>query len=173
MGGGFSGSKGIDVGIYATHINRALQEFFPEDEKWTVIAEPGRYYSAAAYTSVIPVHGKKVFRNEENPAQIEKVFYYFNDGIYGTFYSAKYRKMPVKPVIWKKREECGPERRTFLYGPSCDGIDCFAEDIMLPELDISDFIIFENQGAYSRVHSCRFNGFCIPKPIIFIRESVW
>ncbi|XP_053698283.1 ornithine decarboxylase 1-like [Sabethes cyaneus] len=173
LGGGFNGNKSTDIGSYAVHINRALDEFFPEDQKWFVIAEPGRFYCAAAHTAVIPVHGKRVFRNLNNPSQVEKIFYYFNDGMYGTFYSAKYRNMPVKPIVWKNRADCGPEYSTFLYGPTCDGSDCFAQNILLPELQISDFLVFENQGAYSKVNACRFNGFCFPKSVVFVRRSIW
>ncbi|XP_058812550.1 ornithine decarboxylase 1-like [Topomyia yanbarensis] len=173
LGGGFPGDKDVNFQIYAVHINRALEEFFPDGQGWTVIAEPGRYYCAAALTSVIPVHGKRVFRSADSSARIEKVFYYFNDGIYGTFYSAKYRNQPVKPIIWKKRNDCGPMHKTFLFGPTCDGNDVFAADISLPELNVSDYVVFESQGAYSRVHSCRFNGFCLPKSIVFVRKSVW
>ncbi|XP_058812549.1 ornithine decarboxylase 1-like [Topomyia yanbarensis] len=174
LGGGFHGDKDSNnVPIYAAHINRALEEFFPDEQRWTIIAEPGRYYTAACMCSVIPVHGKRVFRSADNPALIEKVYYYFNDGIYGTFYSAKYHDQPVKPIIWKKRSDCGPEYNTFFYGPTCDGNDVFAADISLPELNISDYVVFENLGAYTKVYSCRFNGFCLPRSIVFIRKSVW
>ncbi|XP_058467191.1 ornithine decarboxylase 1-like [Malaya genurostris] len=173
IGGGFHGNKDVNIQFYAVHINRALDEFFPEDQRWTIISEPGRYYSSAPVTSVIPVHGKRVFRSAENLNQIEKVFYYFNDGIYGTFYSAKYRNIPVEPIIWKKRSECGPVLRTFFFGPTCDGNDVFASNIPLPELNLSDYVVFENQGAYTRVHACRFNGFCFPKPVVFISKSGW
>ncbi|XP_062549881.1 ornithine decarboxylase 1-like [Armigeres subalbatus] len=173
LGGGISGDKHVALEPYAEQINKGLDEFFPEELGYTIIAEPGRYYSAAAITAVVPIHGKRVIRNENDPQQIENVFYYFNDGVYGTFYSAKYRGKAVKPIVWKPHSECGPERQTTLYGPTCDGIDFFAKDIRMAELDVSDFVVFENQGAYSRVHSCRFNGFCPPRPVIFIRKSVW
>ncbi|KAL1401373.1 hypothetical protein pipiens_006652 [Culex pipiens pipiens] len=171
LGGGFSGDKDVSIEKYSVHINKALDEFYPDDKGLTIIAEPGRYYSAAAVTSVIPVHGKRVFRDATDQNKIDKVFYYFNDGIYGTFISAKYRNQPVNPIIWKERGDCGPAYSTTLFGPTCNGSDFFASDIQLPELDISDFVVFENQGAYARVHSCRFNGFCLPRGVIFIRRS--
>ncbi|KXJ81862.1 hypothetical protein RP20_CCG017282 [Aedes albopictus] len=173
LGGGFSGDKDVSIERYAEQINRGLDEFFPEGLGYTIVAEPGRYYSAAAVTAVVPIHGKRMIRNKENPKEIENVFYFFNDGIYGTFYSAKYRGKGVKPIVWKPQSECGAVRKTTLYGPTCDGIDFFAKDIDMPELGVSDFLVFENQGAYSRVHSCRFNGFCPPKPVTFVRKSVW
>ncbi|EAT32775.1 AAEL014995-PA [Aedes aegypti] len=173
LGGGFSGDKDVSIEQYAEQINKGLDEFFPAELGYTIVAEPGRYYSAAAVTAVVPIHGKRFIRSKDNPNDIEKVFYYFNDGIYGTFYSAKYRGKAVKPIVWKQPSECGPTRKTTLYGPTCDGIDFFAKDIEIPELNVADFVVFENQGAYSRVHACRFNGFSPPKPVIFVRQSVW
>ncbi|XP_055585128.1 ornithine decarboxylase 1-like [Uranotaenia lowii] len=173
LGGGFSGAKGQGLNQYAVHINRALEEFFPEEPGLLIIAEPGRFYSASVVTSVIPVHGKRVIRNSQDQNIIDNIFYFFNDGIYSTFYSAKYRGIKVNPIVWKSASDCGPIRKCTLFGPTCDGNDYFAKDIQLPELELSDFVVFENQGAYARVHSCRFNGFCLPKSVVFVRNSIW
>lgn len=173
LGGGFMGDKDWSIAPYAEHINRALKEFYPIEEEIYVFAEPGRFYCAAAVTTVIPVHGKRVFWNEEDPLKIDHIFYYFNDGMYGTFYSAKYRNIAVDPIVWKSEDVGGPTFKTSLLGPTCDGSDIFAKEINLPELQISDFVVFENQGAYARVNSCRFNGFCFPKVVNFMRKSTW
>ncbi|XP_055585129.1 ornithine decarboxylase 1-like [Uranotaenia lowii] len=173
LGGGYLGDKGESLAEHAVHINKALDEFFPEKPGLQVIAEPGRYYCASVVTSVVPIHGKRVFHNSKNRDQVDHIFYYLNDGIYGSFYSAKYEGQKVLPIVWKSTDECGPIRRTTLFGPTCDGNDFFAQGIELPELQVSDFLVFENQGAYSHVTACRFNGFNLPKSVVFIRRSVW
>ncbi|XP_038106318.1 ornithine decarboxylase 1-like [Culex quinquefasciatus] len=171
IGGGFLGDKQTSIKTYAGHINRALAEFFPEDI--TIIAEPGRYYCAAAVTLIVAVHGKRLHRNEENPKKIDKISYYFNDGIFGSFYNAKYRNQTLDPKIWKCDNPNEPKYPTTLFGPTCDPDDCFAKGIVLPELEISDFVVFENQGAYTSSQACRFNGFCLPKAVVFVRRSYW
>jgi ornithine decarboxylase len=52
IGGGFPGNTGTEdyfVEI-ATAVNAALEEHFPNDGTIRIIAEPGRYYVASAYS---------------------------------------------------------------------------------------------------------------------------
>uniref|UniRef100_A0A2M4CWA0 ornithine decarboxylase n=1 Tax=Anopheles darlingi TaxID=43151 RepID=A0A2M4CWA0_ANODA len=168
LGGGFIGDKDDNIERYAKHINRALEEFFP-DPSLEVFAEPGRYLCDAAVTTVCTVQGKRYIRTD---GQINTVGYYLNDGIYGTFYSAKYRGMVPNVLVWKAKDRCGPKRKSKLFGPTCDGNDHFMDNVMLPELEIGDILVFETQGAYSAVHSCRFNGFLLPKMICYSRDSL-
>ncbi|XP_053674027.1 ornithine decarboxylase-like [Anopheles nili] len=168
IGGGFVGDRNDSIARYAEMINRGLEEFFP-DSSMEVFAEPGRYLCAAAVTNIASVQGKRYIR--EGTA-IRSVAYYLNDGIYGTFYSAKYRGMALKIVVWKSPDRCGPERDSTLFGPTCDGNDYFAVGLQLPELDIGDSLVFDTEGAYSSVNSCRFNGFHLPKVVPYMRQSV-
>jgi ornithine decarboxylase len=52
IGGGFPGNTGTEdyFSEIATAVNKALEEHFPEDGNIRIIAEPGRYYVASAYT---------------------------------------------------------------------------------------------------------------------------
>jgi ornithine decarboxylase len=52
LGGGFPGNTGTEdyFAEIATAVNRALEEYFPDDGSIRIIAEPGRYYVASAYT---------------------------------------------------------------------------------------------------------------------------
>lgn len=169
LGGGFAG----DIERYAVHINAALDEFFAIDEEYTVIAEPGRYYCAATTINVVSIHGKKVLYNAEVPTQIEHIYYYLNDGLSGTFYGVRSDNDPVNPIAWKEINNSQPRYKTTFFGPTCDNGDRFGTGIELPELDISDRLVFPNHGAYTRVYATTFNGFCLPKTVIFIRQSSW
>jgi ornithine decarboxylase len=53
----------------------------------------------------------------------------------------------------------GPLFPTTLWGPTCDSIDKITDATVLPELDIGDWLVFENMGAYTIAGSCTFNGF--------------
>jgi len=52
IGGGFPGNTGTEdyFSEIAQAVNKALDEHFPEDGNIRIIAEPGRYYVASAYT---------------------------------------------------------------------------------------------------------------------------
>ena len=53
----------------------------------------------------------------------------------------------------------GPLFPTTLWGPTCDSIDKITDVAVLPELDVGDWLVFENMGAYTIAGSCQFNGF--------------
>ena len=60
IGGGFPGNTGTEnyFAQISTAVNRALDEYFPINENFKIIAEPGRYYVASAYslaTNVIAI----------------------------------------------------------------------------------------------------------------------
>jgi ornithine decarboxylase len=52
IGGGFPGNTGTEdyFSEIATAVNKTLDEHFPDDGNIRIIAEPGRYYVASAYT---------------------------------------------------------------------------------------------------------------------------
>jgi len=55
---------------------------------------------------------------------------------------------------------------TAVFGPTCDGLDtiCTLESTKLPRCEVNDWLIFENQGAYTHTASFVFNGYThIPK----------
>lgn len=55
---------------------------FPDD-KVNIIAEPGRYFVASAYTLICKIHAKREARLP-NGKLLTKM-YYLNDGVYGSF----------------------------------------------------------------------------------------
>lgn len=70
-------------------VNYALDEFFPLSEGVQVIAEPGRFYVAAAYTLAANVHSKRITQAH--------TMYYINDGVYGSFNCVLYDHAVVSP----------------------------------------------------------------------------
>lgn len=47
-------------------INPALDKYFPADSGVRIIAEPGRYYVASAYTLAVNIIAKKVIMKEQS-----------------------------------------------------------------------------------------------------------
>lgn len=63
-------------------VNKAVQKHFA-DESIEIIAEPGRYFVAAAYTLICKIHAKREVRSESG--KLDTVMYFLNDGVYGSF----------------------------------------------------------------------------------------
>ncbi|KAM8977369.1 ornithine decarboxylase-like [Pelodytes ibericus] len=78
-------------------------------------------------------------------------------------------------IIAKKTDidPAQPLHPSTLWGPSCADIDVLVNDIDLPELNIGDWIMFQNIGAYSISIHTKFNGFsCLPVYYVLSRD-VW
>jgi ornithine decarboxylase len=52
-----------------------------------------------------------------------------------------------------------PEYNCFIWGPTCDSIDCVIKNGSLPELFLGDWLYFEDMGAYTISAATKFNGF--------------
>jgi len=50
---------------------------------------------------------------------------------------------------------------TAVFGPTCDGLDqmCTLESTTLPRCEVGDWLLWENQGAYTHTASFVFNGY--------------
>lgn len=97
----------------------------------------------------------------------QQVDYWISDGIYGSLNGIIYDHTVPQPLPMHTVEPGRLERKAFpttLFGPTCDGADVIVKDYLLPELDMGDWIIFKNMGAYSVAGACDFNGFRVSKP---------
>nr|QXT59673.1 ornithine decarboxylase 1 [Nephotettix cincticeps] len=159
IGGGYPGNRGSSIDKIAEVVNSALDDYFPETLGVQVIAEPGRFYVASAYTLATLVHSKR------------ETMYYINDGVYGSFNCILYDHAIVKPIPLENKE--GKPVVSSVWGPTCDGLDQVVESVLLPPLDIGDWLIFEDMGAYTLPVASTFNGFPVPKVHAVIDESVW
>jgi len=88
--------------------------------------------------------------------------YYLNDGIYGSFNCIKfdYADPKIIPVVPKKNAE---HYEATLFGPTCDSIDCIAQKVQIPELQLNEWCYVDNFGAYTHAASSQFNGFEKPE----------
>ncbi|XP_058128090.1 ornithine decarboxylase 1-like [Anopheles ziemanni] len=172
IGGGFPGDRNKPIERYAKAVNRAIDHFFPDGENVRIIAEPGRYYVASAVTLVSFVDSKRfVTERQEDGIARTRIFYYLNDGIYGSFYFTAHEDQEALPIV--QRKAGAKEYSSSVWGPTCDAADVILPDIMLPELAIGDSVVFENVGAYGIVRGAAFNGFLLPKVIAYLREGTW
>ncbi|KAH9629102.1 hypothetical protein HF086_008551 [Spodoptera exigua] len=150
---------GLDV---AEVINGALEEHFPE-RSVRVVAEPGRYFAAAAYTLAAMVAAKDSAESETH------TMYFINDGVYGSFNCVLYDHQHV--VAEPLNDNGSAPAPCSVWGPTCDGLDCVLPATRLPRLAIGDWLIFRDMGAYTLPVASPFNGFPVPtvRPVVDAR----
>jgi ornithine decarboxylase len=174
IGGGFPGrsSSGLQFFEIARLIRPIIDELFPPHVR--VIAEPGRYMVSNAFTLAVNIIARRVVQpkfSEGNGEQSDAGFmYYINDGMYGSFNCITFDHAVVspKPLLRSgvfivptsaKTKADSREYHCSVWGPTCDSIDCIGRDMMLPEMDVGDFLVFESMGAYTMAAASNFNGF--------------
>lgn len=127
-------------------INSETKRLFPEDVE--LIAEPGRFIVATTATLISEIIGKA--------RRDGKIFYHINDGVYHTFSGIVYDHWIPNFKAFKK----GKIEVCAVVGPTCDSFDKISVSEQLPgNLEIGDYFLTENIGAYSIASSTKFNGF--------------
>jgi len=171
IGGGFPGDNDKTIDGVAMIVNQGIEAYFP-DKEIRIIAEPGRFYVASAFTLITNVHSKK---NIYAPGtdDVDHVMYYINDGVYGSFNCLLYDHQIVKPILLQQRDADEKKKASTIWGPTCDALDQLVVDIAMPDVEIGDFIVFENMGAYTIPVASPFNGFPLPKIYCFITRDTW
>ncbi|XP_064543052.1 ornithine decarboxylase 1 [Drosophila montana] len=164
IGGGFPGSDDEQFVKIAANVNRAVQKHFV-DKRIEIIAEPGRFFVAAAYTLVCKIHAKREVRNAAG--KLDTVMYYLNDGVYGSFNCILYDHQLVTAQHYLEGAESLPTFKSLIWGPSCDALDKISENLRLPNLNRGDLLGFPNMGAYTVPIASAFNGFPLPRTLYF------
>jgi len=159
IGGGFPAaySRPIpEVREFCAPVSEVLDELFPNCR---IVSEPGRGISAGSVVSVSRVMGKSL-RNGV-------MWYYLDDGLYGTYSGVLFEHGDYPIFTLKELEDPNhPKKTSVLAGPTCDSVDVISQDIALPDLDTGDIIISPNMGAYSAATTTDFNLFPRAKVVI-------
>ena len=58
--------------------------------------------------------------------------------------------------------EAAAEVPCSIWGPTCDGLDCIAKEARLPELQVGDWLYYDDMGAYTAAAGSNFNGMPLP-----------
>lgn len=173
VGGGFSDDT---FEAMAGTLRLALDEYMPSHIN--IIGEPGRYYVANAFTLATNVIARRTI---EDATSAEKSYMlYMNDGLYGNFSSIMFdHQNPVAHVLRSSNRSyydtySAPPVATdgieySIWGPTCDGIDRVSASIrFVMELDVGDWLYFENMGAYTKCSATRFNGFTDAHEVVYV-----
>ncbi|QLG71632.1 hypothetical protein HG535_0B06780 [Zygotorulaspora mrakii] len=160
-------------------LRAALDDFFPVETGVNIIAEPGRYFAATAFTLAANVIAKRSLKNHE-------AMLYINDGVYGNMNCILFdHQAPTPRTLYHNSQfhyfdfESSSRDTTLhprkekvsIWGPTCDGLDCITtEHYMEHDLIPGDWLYFPNLGAYTSSAATPFNGFEQVAEIIYINS---
>lgn len=168
VGGGFTDDT---FEMFAVTLNSALEEHFPPHVR--IIAEPGRYYTANAFTLATNIIARRDISNPNTPTD-KSYMLYLNDGVYGNFSNIIFdHQHPIPQVLHCTMASSIDKLVEYsIWGPTCDGIDLISTHCYLPgTLNIGDWLFFENMGAYTKCSATRFNGFTDKHETIYISSE--
>ncbi|KAJ5090694.1 hypothetical protein N7532_009378 [Penicillium argentinense] len=171
VGGGFSGDT---FEKFSGILSDALEMYFPPNIR--IIAEPGRYYVASAFTLAANVIARRDVPDPADPSR-DAYMLYLNDGVYGNFSNIIFdHQHPVAQVLLSADQASNSATSESIsysiWGPTCDGIDVITERIDLPGLlNTGDWLYFEDMGAYTKCSATRFNGFSDNHEVIYISSE--
>ncbi|SPO22657.1 probable ornithine decarboxylase [Ustilago trichophora] len=151
-----------------------------------IIAEPGRFYVHSAFALATNIIAARRSESDAVDADATKpqVMYYQNDGLYGSFNCVIFDHVTVHPKVLTlgheyayqptiaspgvaaitaadsaEQREAKMLQPCSVWGPTCDSIDCVRDLVQLPKgLQVGDWLVFENMGAYTICAASTFNG---------------
>ena len=167
IGGGYLPNVGTLISEFGKVINNALDEYFPISCNVDIIAEPGRYLVDTSPLLAARIVGYKQIDMEDKTS----FMYYINDGIYGSFMAIYMGEEQIPPKSVQPKE--GGLYKSTVWGPTCDGIDVVCKDVLLPKMEINEWIYFPSVGSYRLTLITNFNGYSPPKIITVVSESAW
>ena len=90
--------------------------------------------------------------------------YYINDGVYGSFNCTIFDHWTVTPIPFPMSGDFDDRqcRLSTIWGPTCDSMDCITRNVVLPEMNIGEWMIWREMGAYTMAAGSNFNGFKMP-----------
>ncbi|KAM4631406.1 antizyme inhibitor 1b [Polymixia lowei] len=177
IGCGFTGSE-FQLKQVECAVRPLLDAYFPPLSGVQVLAQPGSFYVASAFSLAVNVIGKKVLthhwdrlthgelRSNDEP----EFLYYMNEGVYGLFSRKLLGNTIPAPSVHKRvlraEEAVYP---CSLWGPSLDQLDLVVEHCLLPELSVGDWLLFSNMGACGLEELSTLTG--TPQPPIYYTVS--
>ncbi|KAM3615118.1 uncharacterized protein V6R79_023648 [Siganus canaliculatus] len=156
IGGGFSGSE-TQLELVNSAVMSMVDLYFPPATGVSIIAEPGSFFVSSAFTLAVNIISKEVVardcqdqaHDDPSPNDEPEFQYYMNEGVYGSFASKLSETLIVAPSVHKSTCLDNPVFSSSLWGPSGDDLDQVVDHCLLPELNIGDWLIFSQAGAYS------------------------
>jgi ornithine decarboxylase len=158
IGGGFVSSSFEES---ARVITKAIDEYI-KDPNIEVMAEPGRFFVENIATFFSPIIGTRVRR------QIAE--YWIADSLYGSFNCILYDQQTPKIVLLDDYPADEKKYESIIWGSSCDSadrLDPYDQKVLIPKMEVGDWMMFPDFGAYTLAGATDFNGINLTQPKIF------
>ncbi|KFQ21911.1 Arginine decarboxylase, partial [Merops nubicus] len=175
IGGGFPGTEDSRARFeeVAAVINSALDSYFPEGCGVQVVARPGRYYVTSAFTFAASITAREELPAEQ-PDSSARGASCITSATASTAPSAAScltapapRLACTRPILCLSplQRPCPeqPSHGSSLRGPAGQAEDCIAEGLQLPELQVGDWLVFEDMGAYTIPSTPQLGGSAQPQ----------
>ncbi|XP_023022459.2 ornithine decarboxylase 2 isoform X1 [Leptinotarsa decemlineata] len=173
IGGGFPAKKSNSIDEIAKYVNKGLAEYF-SDTNLQIISEPGNYFVNSAFKLVSNIHSKRIITEaRKNGAKETSLRMYYIDV---SLYTA------LIPVLFQEFYECrpvksipnAPEYPSIIWGPTCDCSDKISNGaVPMRDMEIGEWMIFEEAGGYTLSIASEFNGFPVPDIHAVVNEEDW
>uniref|UniRef100_A0A0K0G0N2 Antizyme inhibitor 1 n=1 Tax=Strongyloides venezuelensis TaxID=75913 RepID=A0A0K0G0N2_STRVS len=161
IGSGFSASnilEGRQFKIIADEINNSIDYFFPSTEypNLNISAKPGKFFAASAFSLLTNIISKDIVDadaivDQNYSTQRSAYIYKINEGCYGSF-SCKINNTIIpkcSPLFDEDASEDGQHFYGSVVGPSDCQIDIIQEVCHFRKMNVGEWLIWENMGAYS------------------------
>ncbi|NXK06196.1 AZIN2 inhibitor, partial [Herpetotheres cachinnans] len=169
IGGGFPGAEDTRARFeeMAAMINSALDLYFPDGCGVEIVARPGRYYVTSAFTFAASITAM-----EEVPADQPGSDGRCDGGMGPPVCPSPPEPSPCSPP---EEEPCPdhPSYSSSLWGPLGHTEDRIADGLELPELQVGDWLIFEDMGAYTIATSSPLGGYPQPQITYAMSRMAW
>lgn len=125
-----------------------IEEFFPPSLGVRLIAEPGRFFVASAFTEACNITSVRKVQSDSHIGYM----YYLNDGVYGSFNCILFdHQYPVPYALNQKENDV--KFPSSVWGPTCDSMDCITKAADLPKVRFKVLIepsncSFRNLGSF-------------------------
>ncbi|KAF1508486.1 Antizyme inhibitor 2, partial [Eudyptula albosignata] len=173
IGGGFPGTEDTRTRFeeIAAMINSALDLYFPDGCGVEIVARPGRYYVTSAFAFAASITAM-----EEVPAEQPGSDGRWDGGTGPPVGPSPPEPSPCSPPrgrVWRQEEPHHPLRSSSLRGPPGHAEDLIADGLELPELQVGDWLIFEDMGAYTIATSSLLGGCPQPQITYAMSRVAW
>ena len=127
----------------------------------------GTFFGCSTSSLAVKIIGKRVIADGES----KRIECYISDGVYGSFNTVlSCHALPGSyPAPVQSPSE--KEYETTIWGPTCDSSDKVCT-LTMAELDIGDWLWFDDMGSYTTSTSSNFNGYGTFATVYYITESI-
>jgi len=99
-----------------------------------------------------------------------KATYVLSDGMHGSFRDiVTFQLTPdIEVHGMSPAQVMEAPKPCSLLGPTCDPMDRITDACKMPTLKVGQWLEFKRMGAYTNELFCAFNGFTLPKSVVFV-----